>query len=146
MAGRLFGGFNRGSAGVTSLAGVLIRRSGRVLLVYALIIAAMAWMYQRLPTSFLAAEDQGVLMAEVRLPSGATDERLRKSMGAFENWLSQQADIEGYTTITGISGDQATGRAFIRLKDWSERTGDGQGAGPSRAAPTRSWPACAMHA
>lgn len=99
-----------------------------MMLLYALIVAAMAFMYRQLPTSFLPAEDQGVLMVEVRLPSGATSERLMKSMNALENWLGRQDDIEGYTTILGFSGDQATGRAFIRLKDWSERTGENQGA------------------
>jgi hydrophobe/amphiphile efflux-1 (HAE1) family protein/NodT family efflux transporter outer membrane factor (OMF) lipoprotein len=130
--GRFFGAFNRGfdrsSAGLTTLTGRLVQRGGRMLLVYALIVAGMVALYRQLPTSFLPAEDQGVLMGEVRLPSGATNERLLKSMGAFENWLSQQADIDGYTTILGFSGDQATGRAFIRLKDWSERPTERQSA------------------
>ncbi|MFM2346853.1 MAG: hypothetical protein RL654_1606 [Pseudomonadota bacterium] len=132
LLGRFFGGFNRGfdrgTSSLTALTGTLVRRGGRMMLLYALIVAAMAFLYRQLPTSFLPAEDQGVLMAEVRLPSGATSERLMKSMSALENWLGRQDDIEGYTTILGFSGDQATGRAFIRLKDWSERTGENQGA------------------
>ncbi|NDY90379.1 efflux RND transporter permease subunit [Ideonella livida] len=132
LLGRFFGGFNRtfdrSSQGLTVLTGRLVRRGGRMMVVYALLLAGMGWLYKDLPSSFLPAEDQGVLMAEVRLPSGATRERLMKSMEAFENWLGQQADIAGYTTIVGISGDQATGRAFIRLKDWSERPADGQSA------------------
>ncbi len=132
LLGRFFGGFNQGfersSAGVGRLAGALVRRSGRSMVVYALIVLGAALLYKQLPTSFLPAEDQGVLMAEVRLPSGATNERLGQSMQAFENWLGQQADVEGYTTISGISGDQATGRAFIRLKDWSARPSDAQSA------------------
>ncbi|GAB1434966.1 efflux RND transporter permease subunit [Sphaerotilus sulfidivorans] len=132
LLGRFFGGFNRGfdrgTRGMTALTGTLVRRGGRMMLLYALIVAAMAFMYRQLPTSFLPAEDQGVLMVEVRLPSGATSERLMKSMSALENWLGRQDDIEGYTTILGFSGDQATGRAFVRLKDWSERTGENQSA------------------
>ena len=132
LLGRFFGGFNRGfdrgTRGLTALTGTLVRRGGRMMLLYALIVAAMAFMYRQLPTSFLPAEDQGVLMVEVRLPSGATSERLMKSMSALENWLGRQDDIEGYTTILGFSGDQATGRAFVRLKDWSERTGENQSA------------------
>ncbi len=132
LLGRFFGGFNRGfdrgTRGLTALTGTLVRRGGRMMLLYALIVAAMAFMCRQLPTSFLPAEDQGVLMVEVRLPSGATSERLMKSMSALENWLGRQDDIEGYTTILGFSGDQATGRAFVRLKDWSERTGENQSA------------------
>ncbi len=132
LAGRFFGGFNRGfdrgTQAVESAAGGIIRRSGRAMLVYALILGAMALLYHRLPTSFLPQEDQGVLMGEVRLPSGATNERLVRSLSQVENWLGQQADIDGYTVITGIGGDQATGRLFIRLKDWGDRTGKGQSA------------------
>jgi len=132
LLGRFFGGFNRGfdrsAQGLTRVTGTLVRRGARMLAVYALILAGMAWLYKDLPTSFLPAEDQGVLMAEVRLPSGATNERLLKSMAAFENWLGQQADVDGYTSIVGISGDQATGRAFIRLKDWAQRKADAQSA------------------
>ena len=131
-AARFFGGFNhwfeRGSTGAQTLVRRLLHRSARVMLVYAVIVGGMAALYHWLPTSFLPSEDQGVLMAEVRLPSSATEERLRRSQEAFENWLSQQADIDGYTTVTGISGDQATGRAFIKLKDWSQREGPGQSA------------------
>jgi hydrophobe/amphiphile efflux-1 (HAE1) family protein len=121
-------GFDRGSEGVRSLTGFVLRRGGRMMLLYALIVAAMAALYAKLPTSFLPEEDQGTLMAEVRLPAGATDERLLASLKAFENWLGQQADVDGYIMITGISGDQATGRAFIRLTDWAQRRGPGQAA------------------
>ncbi|BEU98822.1 efflux RND transporter permease subunit (plasmid) [Acidovorax sp. DW039] len=121
-------GFERGSAASGSLVDRLLRRTGRVMLVYAAITLAMAWMYHRLPTSFLPDEDQGVLMGEVRLPSGGTEERLRRSLQTVENWLSQQADVAGYTSIVGIGGDQASGRLFIKLKPWDERKEAGQSA------------------
>ena len=132
VLGRFFGAFNRGfergGAAVQGVTSSLLARIGRTMLVFALMLGAMAFLYQRLPTSFLPGEDQGVLMAEVRLPSGATNERLIASMRQVENWLGQQDDIDGYTMISGLGGDQATGRAFIRLKDWSERRGAGQSA------------------
>jgi multidrug efflux pump len=130
LLGRFFERFNHGfervNSGVHGMASHGVRRGGRMLLVYGGILVAVGVMYAKLPTSFLPAEDQGVLMAEVRLPSGSTDERLMASMKAFENWLSQQADVDGYMTITGLNGDQATARAFIRLKDWDARKGKGQ--------------------
>jgi multidrug efflux pump len=133
---RFFAGFNRGfnrgfdrsSIGTQSLVGRLLRRSGRVMVVYLALVVAMVVLYQRLPTSFLPAEDQGVLMGEVRLPSGSTDERLMASLQAAEQWLAQQPDVAGYTVITGTGGDQASGRLFIKLKPWDERKGRGQSA------------------
>ena len=94
LLGRFFGAFNRGfergNSGVTRLAGGLIRRSGRVLLVYALILGATGVLYKTLPTSFLPNEDQGTLMAELRLPAGATDERLTRSLQALRpGWASR---------------------------------------------------------
>ncbi|SEL69677.1 hydrophobic/amphiphilic exporter-1, HAE1 family [Roseateles sp. YR242] len=132
LLGRFYGAFNRGfdrsSEGTQSVVGRMLRRSGRVMLVYLALVAAMAVLYHRLPTSFLPDEDQGVLMGEVRLPSGATDERLMASLKATEQWLAQQPDIAGYTVITGIGGDQASGRLFIKLKPWDERKAAGQSA------------------
>ena len=132
LLGSMVGAFNRGfdrfTEGMTNTNAKFLRHGGRMMVVYALVLAGAGALYTRLPTSFLPDEDQGVLMAQVRLPVGATDERLRQSQTAFENWLGQQADIESYTTITGINGDQATGLAFIRLKDWAQRTGAGQSA------------------
>ena len=141
LLGRFFGGFNRGfergNGGLQRVVGRLVTRGGRMMVVYALIVAAMAWMVHRLPTSFLPDEDQGVLMAEVRLPPGSTNERLQASTTQFENWLGQQADIVGYTIITGTGGDQASGRAFIVLKDWAQRTGPGQSAAEIAARANR---------
>jgi multidrug efflux pump len=121
-------GFDRGSAFAQSTAGKLVGRSGRVLVVYALILGAVAVLYHRLPTSFLPGEDQGALMAEVRLPAGATDERLQKALAGFVAWAGKQPEVDGATTISGTGGDQSSARAFIKLKDWSERTGAGQSA------------------
>jgi hydrophobe/amphiphile efflux-1 (HAE1) family protein len=133
LAGRFFNAFNRGfergNAATGTLAARLLGRSGRMVAVYALLLLAAAALYQRLPTAFLPEEDQGVLMAEVRLPAGATAERLLGSMQQVEAWLARQPEIDGYTMISGTGGDQATGRAFIRLKPWDERTGADQAAG-----------------
>lgn len=126
--GRFNRGFERSSDATQSLVGRLLRRSGRVMLVYLALTAAMVVMYQRLPTSFLPAEDQGVLMGEVRLPSGSTDERLMASLKAAEQWLAQQPDVDGYTVITGIGGDQASGRLFIKLTPWDQRKEAGHSA------------------
>ena len=129
---RFFNGFNRlfdRSADVyrRGVSG-LLARGRRSLLLYLLLIAAMAFLYLRMPTSFLPDEDQGNLMAQIDMPAGATDERLRDATVQFENYLKEQKEISDFITVAGLDGDQGTGRAFIKLRDWSERTGEGQGA------------------
>ncbi|HEY6135606.1 MAG TPA: efflux RND transporter permease subunit, partial [Rubrivivax sp.] len=60
-----FGWFNRGfkrtASGYESLVARMLRGAGRYLIIYAAIIAVVGFVYLRLPTSFLPAEDQGNL-------------------------------------------------------------------------------------
>jgi hydrophobe/amphiphile efflux-1 (HAE1) family protein len=129
---RFFRWFNRcfdsGAERYQSGVGKLIRRGGRGLVIYALLAIGMAGLFARLPTSFLPDEDQGVLMAMVKMPAGATAGRLKQTMAQFEQYLATQPDVANYMTISGLSGDQGTGNAFIMLKDWSERKGSGHDA------------------
>ncbi|SOD23364.1 hydrophobic/amphiphilic exporter-1, HAE1 family/multidrug efflux pump [Variovorax sp. YR752] len=120
--------FERNADRYRSGVGGLLRRGKRSLLVYALLVGVLAMTFMRLPTSFLPDEDQGTLMAQVKLPASATDEQLQQTMKSFEQYLSSQKEVSHYITLTGLSGDQATGNAFITLKDWSERDGKAQDA------------------
>ena len=130
--GRFFGAFNRlfdrSAERYEKGVGGLLKRGKRSMLVYALMVAAMAVLYQRLPTSFLPEEDQGTLQIQVRMPAGATGGRLQEVMATIENYLAKEPLVGYFNLISGDGGDQSSGRGFIRLKDWSERTGEGQGA------------------
>ncbi|MDM0010429.1 efflux RND transporter permease subunit [Variovorax sp. J22G73] len=132
LSGRFFGWFNRSfdrnAERYRSGVGGLLRRGKRSLLVYALLAGVMALTFMRLPTSFLPDEDQGTLMTQVKLPASATDEQLQQTMKSFEAYLAAQKEVSHFITLSGLSGDQATGNAFITLKDWSERGGKGQDA------------------
>ncbi|MGJ7504956.1 efflux RND transporter permease subunit [Variovorax sp. ZT5P49] len=120
--------FERNADRYRSGVGGLLQRGKRSLLVYALLVGVLAVTFMRLPTSFLPDEDQGTLMAQVKLPASATDEQLQQTMKNFEDYLSSQKEVSHFITLTGLSGDQATGNAFITLKDWSERGGKAQDA------------------
>ncbi|MGJ7615527.1 MULTISPECIES: efflux RND transporter permease subunit [unclassified Variovorax] len=132
IGGRFFGWFNRSfernAERYRSGVGGILHRGKRSLLVYALLAGVMALTFMRLPTSFLPDEDQGTLMTQIKLPASATDEQLRQTMKVFEDYLATQKEVGHYITLTGLSGDQATGNAFITLKDWSERSGKAQDA------------------
>ncbi|SDK41584.1 hydrophobic/amphiphilic exporter-1, HAE1 family/multidrug efflux pump [Methylophilus rhizosphaerae] len=114
-----------------TVAGILHRKT-LTMAVYAGILALLAVLFMRLPSSFLPTEDQGTLMAQIQLPVGATDNRMQQVLKQIEQYLdSQNAVIDQYLTIAGLGqgggGSQNTGRAFIRLKDWSLR-GEGEDA------------------
>lgn len=97
------------------------------------ICAIMAFMFVRLPSSFVPEEDQGVLMAMVQLPSGSTIERTRVALNKLEHYmLTEEKDtVESIMTVVGFSfsgSGQNAGMAFIKLKDWSERKAPGMHA------------------
>jgi multidrug efflux pump subunit AcrB len=44
-------------------------------------------------------------------------------MQSVEAYLAEQPEVQFYNLVRGAGGDQGSGQGFIRLKDWSERTG-----------------------
>ena len=65
-----FGAFNRlfrrTSDQYTSWVSRILKRTGRTMVIYGVIVAAVALLAVRMPTSFLPAEDQGYLLANVQ--------------------------------------------------------------------------------
>ncbi len=134
-ANRMFGGFNRMVDRTTKgyEAGVahVLKRGGRFVLLYALLGVVMAVLFMRLPTSFVPDEDQGVMMVQIELPSGATQERTLKVMKQVDQYFleNEKDSMESTFMVAGFglsSSGQNAGFGFLRLKDWSERTKDSQ--------------------
>jgi len=132
IADRFFIWFNRhfehNAGRYQSGVAALLRRSGRILVLFVAIVAGMAWMFQRLPTSFLPVEDQGYLMVSVTLPSGATDARLARVMEEIKEHFKDQPEIISTNAILGNNGNQSSGLVFVRLTPWAKRPLPGQAA------------------
>ncbi len=135
VKGGFFGMFNRGFArtakGYEGVVARLLRRAGWWLIVYAAVIGAVAVMVQRLPTSFLPAEDQGYMIVNVQLPPGATQNRTLEVMQQVEAFILKQPEVQSMVSVLGFSFSgtgQNAALAFVTLKDWKERTGPGQTA------------------
>ncbi len=127
----LFGLFNRGFDktinGYGHSVGYIIRRPFRMIIIYGAIIAAMGFLFIRTPEGFLPAEDQGILFTLIQAPTGATAERTLDVVKQVENYyLEQEGDVvESVFGVVGFSfagQGQNMGLAFVRLKDWEERT------------------------
>jgi multidrug efflux pump len=98
----------------------------RYLVVYSAIVAAMAFFFMKLPTSFLPDEDQGFIICQVQLPAGATQERTIQVIRQLEqHFLEKESKtVEGVITVAGFSfagRGQNMGLAFVRLKHWDLR-------------------------
>ena len=118
--------FERSSDKYQGYVGSMIRRGGRSMALYALLLLVLAVVFMRLPTSFLPAEDQGILFTQVLLPTGATQQRTLKVIEKVEqHFLVDQKDaVASVFAVAGFSfggNGQNAAMAFVRLKDWDER-------------------------
>jgi multidrug efflux pump len=96
-------------------------------IVYGLVLVGIVFLFQKLPSSFLPDEDQGVVMTLVQLPPNASLERTGETIDAMTGFfLNNEKDhVESVFSVAGFSFagvGQNAGMAFIKLKDWSERT------------------------
>mgnify|MGYP003418366169 FL=1 len=94
-------------------------------LIYAIVIAGLLFLFPKLPSSFLPDEDQGVVLTLVQLPPNATLERTDHVIDTMTDYFMKQKAIESIFSVSGFSFTgvgQNAGLAFIKLKDWEERT------------------------
>ncbi|WP_084824908.1 efflux RND transporter permease subunit [Lampropedia cohaerens] len=135
-AGRgFFGWFNRSftRTAKTYERGVswALRRSVVMMAAYVAVAAAAAWIYMKLPTSFLPNEDQGFVVVNVQLPPGATQQRTLETVKRIEQVAHGIDEVQHVVSILGFSftgQGQNAALMFLPLKDWSERHGPGQSA------------------
>ncbi|QGU12476.1 efflux RND transporter permease subunit [Leclercia sp. J807] len=146
--GGFFGWFNalfdRSVAHYSNSVSHILRKTGRYLVVYVLIVGGMAVLFLRLPTSFLPEEDQGVFMTMVQLPAGATQSRTQKVLDQVEHYYlnNEKANVESVFTVNGFSFSgqgQNAGVAFISLKPWEERPGAENSVGAIVSRATRAF-------
>ncbi|HAU4518799.1 TPA: efflux RND transporter permease subunit [Citrobacter freundii] len=128
-----FGWFNRmfdkSTHHYTDSVGGILRSTGRYLALYLIIVVGMAYLFVRLPSSFLPDEDQGVFLSMAQLPAGATQERTQKVLDEMTDYYltKEKANVESVFAVNGFGfagRGQNTGIAFVSLKDWSERPGE----------------------
>ena len=122
----------------------IVRKTGRYLVVYLIIVIGMAVLFMRLPTSFLPEEDQGVFMTMIQLPAGATQERTQKVLDQVTQYYlnNEKANVASVFTVNGFSFSgqgQNSGLAFVSLKPWNERSGEENSAEAVIARATRAF-------
>jgi len=124
----LLGWFNRFFTRTTQryksgVSGVL-KRTGRYLLVYAVLLGIVGLLFEKLPTSFLPNEDQGYFISLIQLPPGATRERTKEVLTEVEQFYLKQPEVAHVIGVLGFSffgRGQNAAITFVRLKEWEER-------------------------
>ncbi|BCK62490.1 multidrug efflux RND transporter permease [Aeromonas hydrophila] len=116
-------GANRYQSGVRKV----IKQGARYSIIYVAMLAVLAVLFMRMPTSFLPEEDQGVIMSMVQLPVGATKQRTEVVLADMRDYFlkNEKDNVDSVLTVAGFSfagSGQNSGMAFIKLKDWKERS------------------------
>ncbi len=128
--GKFFTAFNKWfdkiTAGYEGIVKVMIRRTGRALILMAVLIGFIVWMGKETPSGFMPEEDMGYFMVNAQLPDAASLNRTDEVAVKVENLLKQIDGIEYVTTINGFSlltGAMANNMAFffVGCKNWDER-------------------------
>jgi multidrug efflux pump len=124
-------GFNRTTHGYTHWVSRSLKRTLRLMLLFVVLVAALGWMYARLPTSFLPEEDQGYVIANIELPSGSSSNRTVDVIKKVEHYFMSLPQVANVIAVQGFSfnGNGLNAAiAFVPLKDFSQRKGPGDSA------------------
>ncbi|MDW1872861.1 multidrug efflux RND transporter permease subunit VmeB, partial [Vibrio sp. Vb0598] len=104
-----FGWFNRKfdsmTAGYEAGVAKLLKRTGRMLLVFVAMSAGAGWLFMNLPTSFLPDEDQGTVFSMAILPPNSTQEQTEKTLDKVRSYfLEEEKDnVRSVFTVAGFS-------------------------------------------
>ncbi|PIU41462.1 MAG: hydrophobe/amphiphile efflux-1 family RND transporter [Candidatus Omnitrophica bacterium CG07_land_8_20_14_0_80_42_15] len=119
--------FFRFRDGYVRLVGHALSRRLRYLAAFVVIVAGLAFLFMRMPTSYLPDEDQGMLLAQIILPTGSTIEQTLAVSDEVQKYFNEKEKetVEACMSISGVgfSGRaQNNGMIFVKLKDWKMRS------------------------
>jgi multidrug efflux pump len=118
--------FNRSREAYQSVVKHVITRAGRWFVVYGVVIAAVVFLFVRMPTSFLPDEDQGLMLILIQTPPGTTLQRTQRIVTEVAAHMRtvESKIVETSFGVTGFSfagRGQNSGIVFLRFRDWSQR-------------------------
>lgn len=108
------------------LVGQSLAKRFRYGIIFLVIVVAMGALFQRMPTSYLPDEDQGIMLVQAMLPANSSLEQTKQVMEQVkEHFLKNEKDaVESVMSISGVNFSgrgQNAGLAFVKLKDWNLR-------------------------
>ena len=113
-----------------AMVGRILAQKLRYLVIYLLIVVALVFLFQCMPTAYLPNEDQGIMYIQAMLPTGSTLEQTKQVLdGVRSHFLEEEKEaVASCFTVAGrgFSGaGQNVGLGFVKLKDWELRPGAG---------------------
>jgi len=118
--------FFRFRDGYVAIVGNVLARKLRYIVVFLIIVAGLGFLFMRMPTSYIPNEDQGILLAQIMLPTGSTLDQTQAVAREVQRYFdeNEKEAVESTLTISGMgfSGRaQNNGMMFAKLKDWELR-------------------------
>jgi hydrophobe/amphiphile efflux-1 (HAE1) family protein len=123
------GWFNRLISGTTNKYLVAVSYLGRkisvIVFILGIIVLCIGFFLKITATSFLPAEDQGVIMINVQLPEGASNVRTHEvnkkilEIAKTEPAVKSVMNLEGFSIMAGQG--ENVGFGVLSLKNWNER-------------------------
>ena len=121
-------GFLRTRDWYQAMVGRMLAKKLRYLVIYLLIVVALLFLFQRMPTAYLPNEDQGIMFVQTMLPAGSTLEQTQQIQDQVRAHFleDEKKAVASIFTVAGrgFSGaGQNVGLAFVKLRDWELRPG-----------------------
>src|SRR5690606_22626171 len=111
----------------------LIHRKWIALVGIAAFAGVFFYLNTTIPAAFVPNEDTGAIMADIALPASSSVERTEQVAVEVENIVRTIPEVDNVLRVSGkgmISGRGSNyAMLIIKLKDWTERGGEGQDVG-----------------
>ena len=122
--------FGRATDGYVDWSHHLIRKSGRAMLLLALLAVFAGFFGSRLPSGFVPEEDQGYFYMNVQLPPASSLQRTDAAAHKVEEILARTPGVQSYNTVLGFSllslvSTTYNAFYFVTLEPWHERDATG---------------------
>ncbi|MEO6256986.1 MAG: multidrug efflux RND transporter permease subunit [Sphingomicrobium sp.] len=118
--------FDRFSQGYSRLTNRLVLMPKRMMVAYALLIAATVGIFAITPTGFIPAQDQGYFLTVIQLPPGSSLDRTDAVMRKVAARILPIPGVKGSVMLAGFDGASQTlapnaAAAYVPLQSFEER-------------------------
>ncbi len=146
VLGWFFRGFNkvfaRSAQAYGWLTEKLVRRTGRLALLYGGLVAVAGWLFTKVPSGFIPVQDMGYFLVVAQLPDASSLERTDEVVRRMDKIARETPGIAHTFAISGYSSvlqanQPNIGAAFVIPDSFDQRSGNPQLSAPALMATLR---------
>ncbi|WP_332672962.1 multidrug efflux RND transporter permease subunit [Aromatoleum sp.] len=118
--------FERLTARCTGAVAYMLGRAWRFMLIYAVLLGGVVFLFNLIPGGFVPEEDKGTCFVIIDMPAGSSQARTEETLQQVEAIVLADPAVHAAVGLTGFSifyRYTNQGFLFVTLKHWSERHG-----------------------